>query len=194
MPDSGVYVAMTEFAARTPWLWTPVSVFTTYGVVALIVAVLWMLWWARRADSAAAAKVLWVGVAVVLAYVLDSALKNVVAEQRPCRALPDVVTVLPCDGVTDYAFPSNHTVIFAAFAVATLIVRRSWGYLAVVGALLMAISRVYVGAHYPHDVIAGLVVGGAVGGAWLVVRRPLTASVERLRSSKLRGVVWAQRR
>ncbi|WP_190814278.1 phosphatase PAP2 family protein [Saccharopolyspora pogona] len=188
-PDSDAYVAVTQFAQRTPWLWGPMSVFTTYGVVALVVAVLWMLWWARRGDSAVVAKVLWVGIAVVAAYALDSALKSLVAEQRPCRALPDVVTVLPCDGITDYAFPSNHAVIFAAFALATLIVRRSWGCLAVVGVLLMAFSRIYVGAHYPHDVIAGLLVGGAIGGAGIFARRPLAAGVERLRRNRLRGAV-----
>ncbi|MGW3467851.1 phosphatase PAP2 family protein [Saccharopolyspora sp. NPDC000995] len=185
-PDSDGYLAATQFAERTPWLWAPVVLFTTYGVIALLLAVLGMLWWARRADSTTAAKVLWVGIAVVAAYAVNSALKDVVAEQRPCRALPEVITVLPCDGPTDYAFPSNHTVIFAAFAVSTLIVRRSWGYVAVVVALLMGLSRIYVGAHYPHDVIAALVVGAVLGGAWFVVHRPLTAGVERLRRAGLR--------
>lgn len=185
-PDSGGYLAMTGFAERTPWLWTPVVLFTTYGVVAVVLAVLGMMWWARRADSATGAKVLWVGIAVVAAYAVNTALKDVVAEQRPCRAMPDVVTVLPCDGPTDYAFPSNHTVIFAAFAVSTLIVRRTWGCIAVVVALLMGLSRIYVGAHYPHDVIAALVVGAVLGGAWFIVRRPLTAGVERLRRAGLR--------
>ncbi|MGW5647928.1 phosphatase PAP2 family protein [Saccharopolyspora sp. NPDC003752] len=178
---------MTQFAQRTPWLWEPMILFTTFGVVALAVAVLWMLWWARRGDPTAVAKVLWVGTAVVAAYAVDSVVKSLVAEQRPCRALQDVVTVLPCDGITDYSFPSNHAAIFAAFAAATLFIRRSWGVLAVVAALVMAFSRVYVGAHYPHDVLAGLIVGGVVGGAWIVARRPLTAGIERLRTNRLRG-------
>jgi membrane-associated phospholipid phosphatase len=47
----------------------------------------------------------------------------------------------------------------------------------------MAATRVYVGAHYPHDAVAGLVLGAAVAGfGWLLLRRPLTWIVHHARS------------
>lgn len=53
----------------------------------------------------------------------------------------------------------------------------SW---ALVFAVLMGISRVYVGAHYPHDVLAGFVVGAGIGALGLVVREPLARMAVRL--------------
>jgi undecaprenyl-diphosphatase len=47
----------------------------------------------------------------------------------------------------------------------------------------MAVTRVYVGAHYPLDGLAGLCLGGAVSGlGWLLVRRLLTRLVGPVRS------------
>lgn len=178
--DDGWYLATIRFAENTHWLWQPVIWFTNCGVVLLGVALLAMLWWGRHAEPAVLARILWVGIAVVTAFSVDSALKTVVAEQRPCRTLSDVVTVLPCDGVTDYAFPSNHASVFAAFAVSTLLVRRAWGWVAVAAAALMSASRVYVGAHYPHDVVVGVVVGALLGVLGLVVHQRLVVIVERL--------------
>jgi undecaprenyl-diphosphatase len=180
MIDSGWYRDITDFAQSTPWLAEPAILFTDYGIVALGLVIVALLWWARRPGSAVLASVLWVPIAMVAAFVVNSVLKQVVAEPRPCRVVPGVHTVLPCDGPTDYAFPSNHTVVFAAFAAAVFLVNRRWGLVAGVVTILMAASRVYVGAHYPHDVVAGLVVGVAIGACGLFIHRPLTAVLDRL--------------
>jgi membrane-associated phospholipid phosphatase len=180
MIDSGWYRDITDFAQSTPWLAEPVILFTEYGIFALGLAVAALLWWARRQGSAVLASVLWVPIAMVAAFVVNSLLKQVVAEPRPCRVVPGVHTVLPCDGPTDYAFPSNHTVVFAAFAAAVFLVNRRWGLVAGVVTILMAASRLYVGAHYPHDVVVGLVVGLAIGACGLFIHRPLTAVLDRL--------------
>jgi membrane-associated phospholipid phosphatase len=54
------------------------------------------------------------------------------------------------------------------------LVSRRLGAVAAAAAVLMAATRVYVGAHYPHDVIVRLVLGGLVAGVgWLLLHRPL---------------------
>ena len=70
-------------------------------------------------------------------------------------------------------FPSNHaSVAFAfAFAVATCTRRRILAAAALVMASLIAWSRISLGLHFPVDVLAGAVVGGA--SAWLAGRLPL---------------------
>jgi undecaprenyl-diphosphatase len=59
-------------------------------------------------------------------------------------------------------------------------------------AVLMAFARVYVGAHYPLDVVAGLAFGALVTVVgWVVVRRPLTALVGGLSRTPLRPLLAA---
>lgn len=70
----------------------------------------------------------------------------------------------------DYSFPSGHAV--ASFEGAVTIFRhnRKWGALALVGASLIALSRLYVGVHYPTDVLCGTIIGivNAFLAAWII--------------------------
>jgi undecaprenyl-diphosphatase len=71
-----------------------------------------------------------------------------------------------------------------------LIVSRRLGVVAVLAAVLMAFTRVYIAAHYPADVAAGLLLGGLVAIlTWLLLRRPLTYVVGALAGTRLRPVL-----
>ncbi|MCW2912703.1 MAG: phosphatase family protein, partial [Actinomycetia bacterium] len=75
----------------------------------------------------------------------------------------------------------------AAAAAAISLVSWRLGLIASAAALLMAASRVYVGVHYPHDVLAGALIGVMIVlGFAPLARRLLTPLVERLRTSPLR--------
>jgi undecaprenyl-diphosphatase len=63
---------------------------------------------------------------------------------------------------------------------------------AAVAALLMGAARVYIAAHYPHDVLAGFALGaGIVLIGWLLLSRPLTWLVELLGRTPLRALLSA---
>jgi len=79
-----------------------------------------------------------------------------------------------------------------AGAVAAGLLLVSWplGLVATACALAMAVDRVYVGAHYPQDVLAGLAVGAGVALlVWLLLRTPVTRLVERARATRLRPLL-----
>jgi len=81
------------------------------------------------------------------------------------RPRPDTVRLIwPTPNFPSY--PSGHAV--AAFATATIIslaYRRHWGAIAVIAAGLTALSRVYLGHHYPSDIVAGSILGAGIGAA-----------------------------
>jgi undecaprenyl-diphosphatase len=88
-------------------------------------------------------------------------LKEIIRRIRPCNALTDVITPLGCTG--SYSFPSNHA--FNNFAAAVfyyrLFPRLKW--ILFITASLIAISRVYLGLHYPSDILGGALLGVIFG-------------------------------
>lgn len=63
----------------------------------------------------------------------------------------------------DFSMPSNHASnIFSFFIVYSIYVRRYWIF-ALINSLLIAVSRVIVGKHYPTDVLAGIFTGTLIG-------------------------------
>lgn len=78
------------------------------------------------------------------------------------------------------SFPSNHTIIIAAFAFALILDRRwaGWGWLALAGALLVGTSRVYLGVHFPLDIVGGLLLAPLAAAitvpVWQRAGEPLT--------------------
>jgi undecaprenyl-diphosphatase len=88
-------------------------------------------------------------------------LKELFDRARPCNTLSDVLTPLGCTG--SYSFPSNHAV--NNFAAASFFARLYPGYrtLLFIIASLVALSRVYLGLHYPSDIIAGAAIGFIFG-------------------------------
>lgn len=93
-------------------------------------------------------------------------LKPSLQRERPCHQLQDVRLVQDRCG-SDFGFPSNHAANAMAVAVvAALAYPRRWKILAAFfgSALLVGLSRVYLGVHFPGDVLAGFAFGAVVGG------------------------------
>jgi len=80
---------------------------------------------------------------------------------RPFVAHPDSVTTLVSRSA-DGSFPSDHAAAAMAVAVVLFLAHRRAGGVALVAAALVCLSRVYVGAHYPGDVLGGALVGAGI--------------------------------
>jgi undecaprenyl-diphosphatase len=184
---SSLYDSITDFAVHTPsWVQSLFSLFTNYGLL-IYVALFVVTWWRARAKSNPKfmALALLAPLGTGGAYLVSEVTKSLIHEERPCRGLAQAATVLPCPVPGDWSFPSNHATIAAAATVGLIFAWRKLAPWVVSIALLMAFSRVFVGAHYPHDVAVGLIVGAVV--AFLVVRLLLglmTSLVAKLESHR----------
>lgn len=188
--DDGWYRSVTDFAQHTAWLQSPMKLYTLAGLGLLCLIAVYAWWSARaRADRAGMAAVLWLGVGTVIAIGCGLGLKQVFTESRPCIAM-HVPTVEACPGPADYSFPSDHTTFAVAIAVGIWLINRRLGIIAAVLALIEGFSRVYLGQHYPHDVLAGIVLSTLVLLiGWVIVRNPLTRLVAILEATPLRPLL-----
>ncbi|MGN0988998.1 MAG: phosphatase PAP2 family protein [Eubacteriales bacterium] len=101
-----------------------------------------------------------VGLALVISFVSGTLiLKNIIARTRPFIALGFTPISVP----TGYSCPSGHTLVsFATGSSIWYLIRKQKAAVAwsvVVFVTLIALSRVYLGVHYPTDIVAGVAVG-----------------------------------
>ena len=192
--DGGLYHWFITQAADAPhWFDDLVSFYASYGL-GLFALLMIAGWWQARAgrSAAAMAAALAVPVAVVAAFVANDIVKSVFDEVRPCQVITAPATIQPCPGVGDWSFPSNHSAIAAASAAALWLLDRRLGMIAALAALVMGFARIWVGAHYPHDVLVGFVLGAAVAvPVVLAARRWGPPLVVRLESGFLRPFLTA---
>jgi len=126
--------------------------FTFVGISYVVVLICIPLWLRGRKDAAFDVVIL-----VILATLAAEALKLIVDRSRPSLELDNVRTIVSASGPS---FPSAHAT--RAFAVACLICivePRKYGLTALLFALFISVSRVYLGVHWPTDVLAGAVLG-----------------------------------
>jgi undecaprenyl-diphosphatase len=151
--------------ARGAWAW-PMVAATVLGAGWMAAALVPLLLWGRTRRFAG-----WLTVAVVAQTLLVWGLKRVVGRTRPWIAL-DLPT--PFMTPSDFSFPSGHAAgSFCVAAFLTLALPAAWPdarlrarlvtALAAGVAVLIAVSRVYLGAHFPGDVIGGAILGVCVG-------------------------------
>lgn len=116
----------------------------------------------------------------MLALAVNQPITHLFHEARPYVTHPHIL--LLASRSPDYSFPSDHAVMAGAAATGLLLVSRRLGMVAVAAAIVMAFARVYVAAHYPWDVLAGLLLGAGVAGfGWLLLRIPLISLASWLR-------------
>jgi membrane-associated phospholipid phosphatase len=93
------------------------------------------------------------------AWVLDAFLKLIFQVPRPFQAL----SITPLFREPGFSFPSEHAAVYSAIAVAMFAIDRRAGWIFSVLAVLVGLSRMVVGVHYPFDVLVGFALGAAAG-------------------------------
>ena len=112
-----------------------------------------------------------VGVRCLVSMVIGLVITNLIIKNWVARVRPyEVIQGLECiiEKAHDWSFPSGHTT--NSLACAWVIFRRmdrKYGVPALIMAILISLSRLYVGIHYPTDVLGGAVIG--IGSACLAL-------------------------
>ncbi|MFI9270999.1 phosphatase PAP2 family protein [Kitasatospora sp. NPDC052896] len=190
--DGSLFTSVTDFARDTKWLNTPIDLWTNagLGVFAILMLIGW--WNARRRDTRAMTLALAAPVAVGFAFAVAEVAKKLVAEVRPCYSLPHAYFVDSCPVRSDYAFPSGHSTTAFASVAALYLLDRRLSAIALAFAFFEGFTRVYLGDHYPHDVIGAAVL--ALPVALLASRflgRAALPLVTRLRAGALEPLLTA---
>jgi len=149
-----------------------------YGGLVWVALAPGLAYWARRQvllTTALVAGCVWAS------DLTTSLLKLGFDRPRPFTVVPEADPLL--HGTIGSSMPSGHAATSAAGAVAlALLLGRALPWLVTVGlgvlAVAIAFSRVYVGVHYPLDVLAGAAVGAAVSTAIVLAVRPLLRTSE----------------
>jgi undecaprenyl-diphosphatase len=176
---------MLNRAGTNPTLDLLMVFFTDLALPYVLALLVIPLWWRGHRERAFDLLVL---LAVVI--VITEILKYAFDRARPCDVLPNVNVLTPnaCALEGDPAFPSGHASrIFAVAAFLAVYFRWPVKVSAAFFAVMAGISRVYLGVHWPSDVIAGALLGMGLALAFVAVARKWTA-YERLRTWFVDGV------
>ena len=130
-----------------------------FGEEMMLVGIVGLIYWGfdkRRGEK--------IGFMMIGATLLNPMIKNIVCRTRPFDSVAEIQNLRDVDG---YSFPSGHSSGSASTFVGTAVTYKDKKFkwmiaLAVVIPVLVALSRTYLGAHYPTDVVAGLALGVAI--------------------------------
>lgn len=99
-----------------------------------------------------------IGASLLIGVIIGNGIiKNVVARPRPYDAIAGIESV--ASHLSDYSFPSGHSLCCFEAATALAMNRTRWAIPAYVAAVLVAVSRLFLFVHYPTDVICGALLG-----------------------------------
>ncbi|OKJ99372.1 hypothetical protein AMK26_25290 [Streptomyces sp. CB03234] len=187
-PDVGLLYDINGLAKDAPSWFDRVMEFTgEYGIMlAMVLAVLWCWWSVRRRggmeDSVAAvAGLIWAPIAAGVALLVNVPIRGFVERPRPFLDHQGLEVLV--DGKTDFSFVSDHATMAMAIGVGVFVANRRFGLAAIGLALVEGFCRVYMGVHYPTDVVGGFALGTAVAlllaPVALALLTPLVSAVAR---------------
>jgi len=177
--DRALFFWWNGFAGRNPvldGLAALVAQYLIFGVAALMVALMLA---SPRGASALRRRLVYAGLAAALALGVNYALAAAVPRPRPFVAYPHAVHLLIAHAA-DASFPSDHVAVTAAVAFALMGRSRLLQGVLWAAVALIALARVFVGVHWPSDVIGGAAVGALCGGVVLALDGVLGAPVDAL--------------
>ncbi|MDX2810313.1 phosphatase PAP2 family protein, partial [Streptomyces scabiei] len=186
-PDVELLYEINGLAKDAPtWLDRVMEFVGEYGLLfAMVLLILWCWWGVRKRggeDAAVSvAALMWAPLAAGVAVLVNVPIRGFVERPRPFLDHEGLEVLV--SGKTDYSFVSDHATLIMAMAVGLFVANRKFGMVGLVIGLLGGFIRVYMGVHYPTDVIGGFALGTAVvlllSPLAMALLTPLMKAVER---------------
>ena len=161
--DTSLFIAINEFQVKLP---TEIDQFmiviTLYGreIFLPFVLILIFIFGGKNGRKT----VIITGISILMLIPIVSITKDYIDRPRPF--VPDLDPLMSAD--TNYSFPSGHSTLIVAGSITTLILFKGNKYtkilpiVLVIDAGLVCFSRIYVGVHYPFDVLGGFFLGSGI--------------------------------
>ena len=151
--DKGILIFIQNYLQND--MFTPFwVVLTNAGGIVLFLGIAGLLL-TKKTRFCGVAALFSIGAEVFLS---NGIIKTLIARPRPFDIYPDIIPLI--GPPTNFSFPSGHTgFAFAAAFVMYRMLPRKYGVPALLLALLIAFSRLYLGVHYPSDVLFGILIG-----------------------------------
>jgi undecaprenyl-diphosphatase len=146
-----------------------------FAIITACLVLLW-LWFATR-DSAQREKnqriVLTAMISIGIASALMLLSNHFYFRTRPFESLPASSINLLFYSPTDSSFPSNYAAVLFAIAITIFIKNKKYGSWLLALAVLSSFGRIYIGVHYPLDILGGAAVGAlatfiSIGIMWII--------------------------
>ena len=175
--DTTLFHQLNALAGRSPALDGAMIAVARYSPIfcALALVALWLTWHPGNQRAAALA-----GGSALLALGIGQLIGMAFPRARPYEALAGVRVLIHHS--PDTSFPSDHAILVFAVAVVVWQIHRRAGAALLGLAICTSLARVFVGAHYPGDVLGGALLGTAVaiGVCSLSTRRPFVIAIRAL--------------
>lgn len=183
--------------AAPPWLDRIMGFIGEYGIMlGLVVVGLWAWWSARSRPGTMEDSVngftalMWAPLSAAVALVINIPIRGFVERPRPF--VHDKSLEVLVEGKTDFSFVSDHSTMAMAIAVGIFLAHRKLGWAALGLAFAEGFLRIYMGVHYPTDVIGGFALGTAVTLLLAPLAQLLLTPVTRAIAGSSKGV-WMVR-
>jgi membrane-associated phospholipid phosphatase len=168
------------------WLAAPMNVITIAGSSALLLAITAIIYWCVDTKWG-----LRLAVTLALTVAINEILKVAIHDPRPYWYDPRVQLLTSPHG--SFGIPSGHSATaLAGWGLLAVFLATGWGWLiATALVLLVGLSRVYLGVHFPSDVLAGWTVGALIAVLVLRLEGPVLARTRRTPEAAQIAIVLA---
>ncbi|MDY4949197.1 MAG: phosphatase PAP2 family protein [Clostridium cadaveris] len=146
------------------WLMTKISMLGNAGVIWIVISI--VLLSIKKYRKCGITLVIGLLLGLLIGNII---LKPLVARPRPCWINSDIALLIASP--KDFSFPSGHTLSSFIAAIILLKEDKKFGYVAMILAILIAFSRMYLYVHFPSDILAGVVLAILIGFAAIRISR-----------------------